>query len=112
MDLERHYTKEEILELYANTIYFGDGYYSIGEASEGYFGKDPESLNLEECMMLAGIPNAPSVFSPSVNPELTAKRVEQVRSAMEVCGYLDSAYFTKISKTSFFSFYIQKIMIV
>ena len=108
MDLERHYTKEEILELYANTIYFGDGYYSIGEASEGYFGKDPESLNLEECMMLAGIPNA-----PSVNPELlTAKRVEQVRSAMEVCGYLDSAYFTKISKTSFPSFYIQKIMIV
>lgn len=96
LDLERHYTKEEILELYANTIYFGDGYYSIGEAAEGYFGKKPEELDTEECMMLAGIPNAPSVYAPTANPELARERMEQVRLSMEECGFLEYAASLKL----------------
>lgn len=88
-ELEREYSKEEILELYVNTIYFGDGYYTVREASKGYFGKELDELSDEECMMLAGIPNAPSVYAPTANPELAVRRMEQVRKAMEKCGYLD-----------------------
>ena len=57
-DLERNYSKEEILELYVNTIYFGDGYYTVADASEGYFGKAPEEMTKYESTLLAGIPNA------------------------------------------------------
>ncbi len=89
LDLEAHLDKEEILELYANCIYFGDGYYSIGEAAKGYFGKEPLELNTEECMMLAGIPNAPSIYAPTQNPKLAEERMEQVRESMEECGYLE-----------------------
>ena len=69
VQLEKKYSKDEILELYANNIYFGDGYYCIKDAAEGYFGKLPSEMNLYECTLLAGIPNAPSVYSPNVNPE-------------------------------------------
>lgn len=88
LKLESCLEKEEILELYANCIYFGDGYDSIGEAAEGYFGKEPLELNTEECMMLAGIPNAPSLYAPTQNPELAEERMEQVRKSMEDCGFL------------------------
>ena len=87
MELEREYTKDEILELYVNTIYFGDGYYGIGEASRGYYHKVPGELNAYECTMLAGLPNAPSVYSPSVNPELAAERQQYVAEQMEKYGY-------------------------
>lgn len=87
--LERDCGKEEILELYVNVIYFGEGYYGIGEASRGYFGKEPSQLTPEECMMLAGIPNAPSVYAPTVHPELARERQEQVESCMEEYGYLE-----------------------
>ena len=68
-DLERHYSKEEILELYVNTIYFGNGYYSVAEASEGYFGKAPSEMTEYESTLLAGIPNAPSVYALTANPD-------------------------------------------
>lgn len=64
-DLERNYSKEEILELYVNTIYFGDGYYTVADASEGYFGKAPEEMTKYESTLLAGIPNAPSRYAPT-----------------------------------------------
>lgn len=70
--------KDEILELYVNSIYFGDGYYSISKASNGYYGKNPSDLNQSECTLLAGIPNAPSIYAPTVNPELTVKRQQKV----------------------------------
>lgn len=66
-DLEKKYNKDEILELYVNTIYFGDGYYGIQEASKGYFNKDAKDLTLYEATMLAGVPNAPSLYAPTVN---------------------------------------------
>ena len=71
-----------------NTIYFGDGYYGIFQASKGYLNKQPKDMNLYECTMLAGIPNAPSVYSPSVNPKLTKKRQEKVINSMVEYGYL------------------------
>lgn len=77
-EFEKECSKEEIFELYVNTIYFGDGYYCIYDAANGYFEKLPKEMNLYECTLLAGIPNAPSVYSPNVNPELSKQRQAQV----------------------------------
>lgn len=87
-DLEKNYNKEKILELYVNTNYFGSGYYGVKEAAQGYFDKNPNELNLEESALLAGIPNAPSIYSLDANPDLAHERAEQVMRAMEEHGYL------------------------
>ncbi len=87
-DLEKHYTKKEIFELYVNTSYFGDGYYGIYDASYGYYNKSPKDLNLDEASMLAGVPNAPSVYSPNVNPDLAKKRQYHVLNTMIEYGYI------------------------
>lgn len=87
-DLEKKLTKDEILELYVNIIYFGDGYYGIKDASNGYYDKDANNLSLEEAIMLAGLPAAPSVYSPNVNKDLANQRYKQVESAMFKYGYL------------------------
>ncbi|WP_426348155.1 transglycosylase domain-containing protein [Alloiococcus sp. CFN-8] len=76
--MEDKYDKDEILELYVNSIYFGDNYYSIGEASRGYFNKEAEALTPYESTLLAGIPNAPSVYSPSEDSKLSQERHKQV----------------------------------
>lgn len=81
-DLEKKYSKDEILELYINMIYYGDGYYGIKQASLGYFNKEPKDLNLYEASLLAGLPNAPSIYSPSKNPDLSKKRQLAVLNAM------------------------------
>lgn len=81
-DLEKNYSKDEILELYINMIYYGDGYYGIKEASLGYFNKLPKDLNLSESSMLAGLPNAPSAYSPNKNISLAQKRQSTVLNAM------------------------------
>lgn len=82
LELESDYTKEEIFELYVNTSYFGNGYYGVGEAAYGYFGKPPSELREYECAMLAGIPNAPSAYSPDGDGELAARRTEIVLDSM------------------------------
>lgn len=82
LDIEGNYSKEEIFELYVNTIYFGGEYYGIYDAAKGYFGKIPAELSDYEAVMLAGLPNAPSAYSPDVNMELASKRVEQVLDSM------------------------------
>lgn len=87
MDLERNYSKDEIFELYVNSIYFGDGYYTAEEASQGYFGKAPAAMTEYESTLLAGIPNAPSKYAPTKNPVLAEKRQMQVLRRMEECGY-------------------------
>lgn len=86
-NLEKNYSKEEILELYVNSIYFGNGYYSVAEASEGYFGKAPSEMTEYESTLLAGIPNAPSVYALTANPDLAAQRQRQVVDRMVTCGY-------------------------
>lgn len=87
-DLEKNYTKNEIFELYVNTSYFGDGYYGIYDASYGYYKKSPRDLNLDESSMLAGVPNAPSVYAPTVNPDLAKKRQYHVLNTMLEYGYI------------------------
>ena len=88
--LEKEYSKDQILELYINTIYFGDGYYGIKEACEGYLGKEPKDMTLYDATMLAGIPNAPSAYAPTVNFEYTCSRQKKVVSSMLEYGYLDN----------------------
>lgn len=84
--LEREYSKEEILELYVNSIYFGNGYYSVREASVGYFQKAPSQMTPSECTMLAGIPNAPSAYALTASPELARERQIQVLRQMVDTG--------------------------
>ena len=87
-DLERDYTKDEILELYLNTIYFGSGYYCVYDAAEGYFGKEPSQMTDYESTLLAGIPNAPSVYSLTNSPELASQRQKTVLKYMVEQDYI------------------------
>lgn len=87
-EIEKNYDKNKILELYVNTIYFGDGYYNIKDAAYGYFKKSINNLTDGEWIMLAGIPNAPSVYAPTVNPDFAKQRQKQVVDKMVKYGYL------------------------
>ena len=87
-DLEKNYSKNDIFALYVNSSYFGDGYYCIYDASMGYYQKDPKDLTLAEASMLAGVPNAPSVYAPTVNPDLAKKRQKHVLNKMVEYGYI------------------------
>ena len=82
MEMEKQFTKNEILELYLNTIYFGSSFYGVYDAAEGYFGVEPKDLTLAESAMLAGLPNAPSLYSPYVDFMLAKKRQLIVIDAM------------------------------
>lgn len=93
---EKECSKEEIFELYVNTMYFGDGYYCVANASKGYFDKDVTEMNLYECTLLAGIPNAPSVYAPTKNPELARQRQAQVLNKMVKYEYLTQEEADKI----------------
>lgn len=86
--LENEYSKEEIFELYVNTIYYGNGYYGIKAAANGYFKKEPKDLDLAESTLLAGIPNAPSKYAPTVNMELCKNRQAKVIRSMVKYDYL------------------------
>lgn len=81
--LERLYTKDEILEMYINVIYYGSDAYGIQAASHTYFGKNAADLSLEECALLAGLPQAPSIYNPKTNPALALERQNTVLSLME-----------------------------
>lgn len=87
--LEKEYEKKDILEFYVNGIYYGSGYYCIYDASVGYFDKAPINMTFDECTLLAGIPNAPAVYSLDVNPELARQRQQHVIKCMKECGYID-----------------------
>ncbi len=95
-EYEKVCTKEEILELYVNTMYFGDGYYCVYDASYGYFDKKPQDMNLYESTLLAGIPNAPSVYAPTKNPELAKQRQAQVLKKMVKYKYLSQEEANKL----------------
>ena len=103
LDIEANYSKDEILELYLNTIYYGSNFYGIGPASQGYFGKKPADLILPESAMLAGLPNAPSLYSPYVDFIAAKKRQMVVLDAMAKNGYIDEqmAEDAKIKPLSF-----------
>lgn len=88
LQLEKYYTKDEILEIYLNTIYFGQGAYGVGEASRVYFGKEPKELSLSECALIAGLPQAPSAYNPIDHPEAARKRTVVVLMLMAREGYI------------------------
>jgi penicillin-binding protein 1A len=86
--IERNYSKDAILELYVNRIYFGSGYYGVEAAARGYFGKSAASLSLGEAATLAGIIRAPGLYSPYVNLPLAEKRRNLVLDSMAECGFI------------------------
>lgn len=94
--LEKNYSKEQIFELYVNTIYYGNGYYGIKAAANGYFNKEPKDLTLSECTLLAGVPNAPSKYAPTVNIDLCKNRQSKVIRSMVKYNYLSQEEADKI----------------
>ena len=97
--LETHYSKDEILEGYVNTIYFGQGAYGISEASKYYFNKKPNELSLEEAIVLAGIPKGPNVYNPISNYEESINRAKIVALAMVNNGKLDRKTYNTLFNT-------------
>ena len=81
-NLEKLYSKDEILELYVNLVYYGDGNYGIKEASENYFDKLPSELSYDEATLLAGLPQAPSAYALSTNYERAKQRQAEVIEAL------------------------------
>lgn len=91
--LETHYSKDEILEGYLNTIYFGEGVYGIKNAASYYFNKEPNDLTDEEAIILAGIPKSPNNYNPISNMDACMKRVNVVKSVLKENGTItDDAY--------------------
>ena len=87
-EIEKNCDKNTILEMYVNTSYFGSGYDGIKEAANGYYDKEPIDMNKYECSMMAGVPNAPSVYAPTKNPDLASQRQRQVLERMVRYGYI------------------------
>ncbi|MGB5736574.1 MAG: transglycosylase domain-containing protein, partial [Thiohalocapsa sp.] len=87
-------TKEEIMELYLNKIFFGHRAYGISAAAELYYGKTLDQLDLAEMAMLAGLPKAPSANNPLMNPERALQRRDYILSRMLELGFIDQARFT------------------
>lgn len=88
MQIEKRYTKKEILEFYLNQIYFGASAYGIEAAAQTYFGKHAKELTLPECAMIAGLPAAPSAYSPFVDEQAARDRQKVVLHRMMVCGFI------------------------
>ncbi len=95
LQLERRYTKDEILELYLNQVYFGSGAYGVASAARVYFNKPVQELTLPECALVAGLLKAPSRYSPLVNPDLAVERRDIVLRQMLNTGKIDSATYQK-----------------
>ncbi len=93
VELEVHYSKDDILEGYINTINYGEGNYGIGSASQYYFNKSAKDLTLEEALMLAGIPKSPNRFNPVVDYDACIRRAKIVARAMKDNKYIsDEVY--------------------
>src|SRR2546428_731393 len=86
LELERRYPKDRILEMYMNQIYFGNGAYGVEAASRTYFGKSLTELSLKDAALLAGLPRAPSTYSPFEHPEAAKRRREVVLRRMVEYG--------------------------
>jgi len=89
--VEQRYSKDKILEMYLNTIYFGHGAYSIQTAAQTYFGKDVADITLPEAAMLAGVIKSPARYSPYLQPENAKNRRDTVLGQMLKQGYIDQA---------------------
>lgn len=114
--IDKAFAKDEILFLYLNQIYLGHGAYGVEAAAENYFGKSAEALNLAECAMLAGLPQAPSRFSPFRHPERAKERQIYVLKRMITEGYIANTKATEAIHTELDikprrNWYIEKVPI-
>ena len=89
--LERNYTKDEIMDMYMNAIFFGSNAYGIKSASRTFFAKNPSELTIEESATLVGMVNKPTRYNPVINPEKSLQRRNFVISQMEKAGYITEA---------------------
>ena len=119
IELETHYSKDEILEGYLNTIDFGAGNYGIKEASNYYFNKDPKDLTIEEATILVGIPKSPTYYNPILNYDNAKKRQKDVLNSMYKNKYIrkedinkiynkNLSFYGKYNKTELSSVYYYK----
>lgn len=95
LHIERIYTKEDILEVYLNVIPMGDNIYGIGAASRAYFGKEPSELSAEEAATLIGITNAPTAYSPYLNPDACLRKRNIVLGVMQGRGVINENEYTE-----------------
>lgn len=98
LQLEQKYTKKEILEMYLNQIYFGQGAYGVQAAAQTYFGKNVSDLDLSECAMLAGIPRSPNYYSPLNNLAAAKARKTVVLQQMEKYNYITAGQLSQADK--------------
>jgi penicillin-binding protein 1A len=96
--IEQTYTKDEILEMYFNQIYFGEGAYGVDAAAKVYFGKRVQELNLPECALLAGLPRNPRDYSPRRDPDRSLKRRNLVLSQMLAAKFINRAAYEQASE--------------
>jgi membrane peptidoglycan carboxypeptidase len=89
LELEKKYTKQQILEFYLNNIYFGNSYYGIGAAAKGYFDKDLDEITTSEAAFLCAIPNSPSYYDPRTNFDHTMERRDKILNDMNELGYIN-----------------------
>ncbi|HEX8139379.1 MAG TPA: PBP1A family penicillin-binding protein [Pyrinomonadaceae bacterium] len=125
LQIERYYTKNQIMEMYANHIFLGARAYGIEAGAENYFGKQAKDLTLEEAALLAGIPKAPGEYSPTVNPKEAKERRNLVLEQMAKNGFVsqaeadaakakpiqlvDTAYYPSQSRSSPFDYPVEEI---
>src|SRR5579885_419885 len=93
--IEHKLTKEKILELYLNKVFFGNRAYGVGAAAEIYYGKHLNELSIDQYAVIAGLPKAPSTLNPLANPQAPIKRRDHVLSRMREQGYINEATFNK-----------------
>lgn len=98
LELEKKYTKEEIIEFYINNIYFANRYYGIGAAAEGYFGKSVDQLSLSQIATLCAIPNRPTLYNPITGLSYTLQRRDKILDDMEECGFINSIQCSRAKK--------------
>ena len=97
--LERRFTKQEILELYLNRVYFGGGNYGIGAAAHSYFGKEPKDITLAEAALLAGLIKAPSYYSPTANMDRARTRAKTILRVLAENDQIDINQYAEAATT-------------
>jgi len=99
LELERRYTKDRILEMYLNQVYFGHGAYGVEAAARTYYGKSVAELNVREAALLAGLPRAPTTYSPFEHSEVAKRRREVVLRRLVEYGALKDAEAKRLART-------------
>lgn len=98
LELEKKYTKKEIMEFYVNNIYFANRYYGIGAAAKGYYGKTVNKLSLSQIATLCAIPNRPNLYNPITGLSSTIKRRDKILEDMLECGFIGQKEYVKAKK--------------